>query len=409
MADQHNDNNNQPEKVNTRFPGLQAANGVKPENMNVLPGAAGQGGDGDANNSQQQQAQQQQNSGGDNNNGAAAQAAAAGANANGNDNGDQQQPGAKPAGSAVDLDNLSDEDRDKLIEKLTKGKVKSLGDLDEAPKPKSKEELEAEATQRRQDALSWAIDTGKVKREEYDEAIVMQSKSDRELALSAFTASLQAEDEDVTPEEAAELFKDVYHEGQKADGPLYKAGQREIKKLADAVRREKAGILDEIEPDFENFTQTQSQFKAFKKQVKTIADTAPKTVDFTIPYKNVDGSENNLSYTAQVDPAILNKIVNDLTAENAFVVRNISSNGKINEKALSEELTYHIKARMFDTVIPQLLADHGKKVEELLVVQLGNKRIGNQNLNNGQQSAGANGTKTNTYPGLNDWKAKQKF
>ncbi len=393
MADTNdNNNNNQPEKIQTRFPGLHTASGRRPDDLEVLEPVAGQ--QGDANNSNE-------NSGENNNNAGAP--ATAGAN-----DGNNQPGGEKPNtnNGAVDLDTLSEEERDKMIEKLTRGKVKSLSSLEEPAPQKTKEQLEAEANQRRQEALSWAIDTGKVKREEYDAAIVVQSKSDRELALSAFTAGLQAEDPSTTPEEAAELFKDVYHEGQKEDSPLYKAGQREMKKLADSVRREKIGILDEIEPDYNTFTETQAQFKAFKKQVKTLADGVPKTIDFAIPYKAADGKEETLNYSAPVDAAVLNKIVNDITAENAFVMRNISSNGKINEKALAEELTYHVKARMFDVVVPQLLADHGKKVEERLVVELGNKRDGSQNLNNGQQQSPGGNQQTNSYPGLNDWKKK---
>ena len=388
MSDQ---NNNNEQKIQTKFPGLHSAMGVKPGQMEVL--GTGAEGEGENTNTDSQNSGGEQNNGGTENNG-------------GTGAGQQQQQQQPNSKNALDLDALSDDERSELLAKLTKGKIKSLDEIQDPPKQKTKEELEQEASQRRQEALAWAFDSGKLKREDYEDAIVLKSKSDRELALAAFTASLQAEDKDITPEEAAELFKDVYHEGQKEDSPLYKAGQREIKKLAEAFRNEKIGVLDEIEPEYESFTQTQSQYKDFRKKVKAIAETQPKVLDFAIPYKSADGAEESLTYSIPVDQKVLDKIVNEVTAEQSFAVRNIASDGKIDEKALATEISYHVKARLFDTAIPQLLQEHTKKVEEKLMVVLGNKRLQGPSLANGQQNTSSGGQQTNSYPGLKAWSAK---
>lgn len=369
------------EKVKTAFPGLQQASGVKPENMEVVkPSPEG------------------------------AQAAAS-------------APKPEPAKTEtkaeapaekqkINLDELSDEDVNAILAKRSKGKINSIDDLDSLVnpvKPKSTEEIEAEKQKRKTDALAWAFENGKLKKDEYEKAIVEKSKTDRELALAVFTANLQSEDKNVTIEEAEEIFRDAYHEDAEADSKLFKVGQKEMKNLAESYRKEKFSALDQVEPDYDNFTQTQDQYKSYKGVVKKAIAELPTELTFGVPYKDLNGVESTIDCKIAVDPKVIAKLTADYTDQKAFLMRNMSAEGKFDEADMRKELEYHMKAMTFDKAIPELLKAHGEEVEKRLMVELGNKKNGAQPLNNGQQNtAGSGAVKTNTYPGLHQHMDKQR-
>jgi len=300
-------------------------------------------------------------------------------------------------------DELSDEEKDELLAKLTGGKIKSRAELE--PKvEKTAEEIAKEKEDKKKEALAWGIDSGKIKMDEYDKAVLAKSKSDREIALQLFTAEEMAEDKDLKPEEAEQMLMDAYHEGDE-ESKLFKVGQKEIKKLADAYRKETAAAVDGIDQEYEQHTQIISQFKAYKGQVKKVAAELPKEVTFNFDYeplnKELDGAKSTLKFSVPVDEKAINKIISDYSSENNFALRNTLSNGKIDEKKISEEMSYHLKAMMFDKAIPELLKQNAEQVEKLLLVQLGNKRNPTQSLNNGQQPVARAPQKQNTYANLN--------
>src|ERR1700748_3604735 len=167
-------------------------------------------------------------------------------------------PVENPAKAEFNIDELTDDQINELIAKKTGGKVKSLSELNK-PEPKTKEELEKEQEKRDADALSWAIETGKVKMVDYDNSIKGQAKTDREIVLADFIAEVQAEDKEITIEEAEEMFKDAYHEHDDTS-KLYKIGQKEIKRLADIYRKSKYSLPD-YKSEYNETIQAQEQYK----------------------------------------------------------------------------------------------------------------------------------------------------
>lgn len=390
-------------KIQTRFPELHAANGVSAEQMEVLPPEEKKDGQAAAADGQQQQQQndqqqqQQDNSGGNNNNGDQQQQAAA-----------QQQQSEEKGFNLKDLEGMPEEQRNAILDKLTGGKFKSLEELN-PPKQKSAEELAEEATTNRRNALAWGLENGRFKQEDYDNAVVLKSKSDRELALMAFGESVRAEEKDLTDAEVEELFKDAYHEGQKEDSMLFKTGQRNIKELAAAVRQNKTGILDSFEGEYNEVQQINQQFKGYKKQLKDVIAQQPKSFEFSFEHPNLDGTANTLKYTLNVDQKEIDKVVSEMSSEKYFSVRNLEANGKYDDKKLAEDFQYHLKARVFDTVMKQALADNTKDVEKRLLVQLGNKGHDGPQLNNGQAGKLGDGSKTNSYDGLHQFHGTGKY
>ena len=314
---------------------------------------------------------------------------------------DEVQPNAgaqqEPAANTFDVDALSDEEKDKMLARLTGGKIKSRSEL-ETPVVKSAEELAAEAEKRKTDAFTWAIESGKIKKADYDKALVEKSKSNREIALSIFTSELQAEDKDITAEDAEEMFRDTYHEDKDPDTKLFKIGQKEMNKQAEAYRKEKFSAIDNIEPEYDNYTKGENNYSAYKKQVKAISAELPEKLTITIPFKGANGEDTEISYEIPVDEKVKTKILNEFIAQNTYSNISKSAGDKgIDEKALAAEITYHIKARMFDEVLPKAIKESREQEREATIVYLGNKQTAGAQLNNGTQNTRPEGQKFNDY------------
>lgn len=305
----------------------------------------------------------------------------------------------------INIDNLTDDEINNLIEKRT-GKKVSLADLTK-PEQKTPEEIEKAAQKRNSDALAWAIESGEITKEQYDAAIVGKSKTDRDIALALFTADALADDKDLTPEECEEMFKDAYHETDDTT-KLYKVGQKEIKKLADAYREKNFGVLDEIGPKYDETVQTQDRFKAYKSTVKKVADEMPKEIEVKQMYKYLDGKEEEITYKIPVNEKVLASLVKDASSLSSFQSENFFNEGKFDEKQQAKKLSYHLKAQSFDEVIAEVIKQTTKEVETRMEVVLGNKRNGAPELNNGRQEINRKPNKTNTYSSLEQHMANRR-
>lgn len=290
------------------------------------------------------------------------------------------KPEEKPA--AINVDELTDDQINELIEKRT-GKKVLLADLNK-PEPKSKEDQEKEVQEFKNKAHSWALEQGKIKKDEYDNAIIGQSKTDRELALAAFTAEMQAEDKDITPEEVEEMFKDTYHESD-PESKLYKIGKKEIQKLAKDIRNTNYNIPD-YEAEYKEVVQTEEAYRSYKAAVKKVGAEIPKDFEIVMPYQYLDGVKSDITYKIPVDDKVFNKLLADASSENSFLAENFFSDGKVDEKQLTKKLNHNLKALMFDPLIQEILKQNTKEVETRMEVVLGNKRNGAPELNDGRQN-----------------------
>lgn len=309
------------------------------------------------------------------------------------------KPEEKPAPAEkvpeINIKDLTDDQINAWIEERT-GKKVSLADLTK-PELKTKEDLEKEAIQRKSDALSWAIENKKLTQKQYEDAVIGKNTGDRDLTLKAFTAELQAEDKDITAEEAEEMFKDFYHEND-SESRLFKSGQKEIKKFADSYRKQNFGIMDEIESEYTQYDTLQSQYKEYKSTVKKLAADIPKEMEYVMPYKYLDGEESTITYKVPVDDKIFNKLLADASSEVSFL--NENTDGKFDEKTLAKKLTHNLKASMYDLVISAILEQNTKEVEKRMEVVLGNKRFNGPQINSGRQETTKQPVKPNTYSAL---------
>jgi hypothetical protein len=280
-----------------------------------------------------------------------------------------------PEAAKVNLDELSDDDFLELYQKRTGKKAKSLDDLKEPPKPPTKEELEAAAEREQTESLEWALSTGKVKREDYDKAVVAKQKDNRTIALALFTEELQAEDKNITPEECEERFGEFYAEAEDENSWKRIRAIKQMNKVADEYRAQFSAI-DNL-PEEYRAERTATQLKAnYAKGIKEIIKASPKEISFPIPYTNVDGSETTLEYKVPVPEKIFKQVTELLTSDGM-------ENGKLGTSKpdyVAAEVAWQVRARMIDEAVPVIMAEHAKKVEEDLMVNLKNARNPQQSL-----------------------------
>lgn len=302
---------------------------------------------------------------------------------------------AEPVPAAkVNAEDLSDEEFEKILQKRT---GKTLKELTPEVK-KTAEEIAAEAKQKKSEVLAWALENKVIEKDKYDKSIVDASKSDEELALQIFTANVQAEDKDISAEEAKEMFMDTYHQVD-PENRLFKIGQKEIKKLADAYRKENLIDDEDIASKYDFVVNTQNNYKAYKGQVKEVAAELPKAFEFEMTVDGDKGTKETFKYEFPVDEKILTKVLGEFSAEKEFSIRDIASDGKIDKKQISAQMQDALKARLFDTIVPELLKKHEANVKTFTLAQA--KNIPDQRqLNNGRQDTSKPAAAPQARPGF---------
>lgn len=317
---------------------------------------------------------------------------------------EEPQAAAPKSFSIDDVDGMDEEAKEALIQKLT---GKSSDEI-KGPKKKSKEEEESEAEQFKNDALAWSIESGRVSRKEYEAIVADKTKTNRELALKVFTASIMAEDKDATPEECEELFRDTYHEDKADDNPkLFAVGQKEIETLANNYRKQHFSAVDGMEDTYREHLSIQGNYKAYKSQVKKVAEALPKEFSVSVPYTTATGEETSLEYKFPVEQSVVDKIVANASGEKSFSLRDLVNDGKIDYKAVQYDMENSIKAAIFDKMMPEILRQHGEEVEKRLMVVLGNKKSTEAVVNTGIQPLADPAPKINSYPNLHATRNKK--
>lgn len=296
-------------------------------------------------------------------------------------------------------DDMSEDDFNKLLAKRTGGKFKSLTDLTPAAQP-TPQEIEAANNKKKTDAHLWAIESGKITKEKYDQTIKDSTRGDRDIALALFTNSLKEEDKNITTEEAAEIFADTFHEAAEEGSRLKKTGEAQIKKMADQYRKENLSILDEIEPAYDEVVQTQTQYQGYKSRVKEVSEKIPKTMPVEVAYTDVDGNAVTLTHEFAVEESVIKKVVDEVRSQNSFTIKNVTTNGKITDKEVEADILNRIKAATYDSAIKSMYEAGLKKGEERAIMVMGNKRNQQQTLNDGQQSVSKPPAQLNEYSGL---------
>lgn len=307
---------------------------------------------------------------------------------------------AKSAGQKIDFDKLSAEDKNELLDKISGGKYKSVEDLT-PPAQKTSQQLAEEKEKKNANAVAWALENGKIKKSDYDRLTTEKTKNDQDLTFALFSASVKEDDKDLSDEDVLEMFKDHYHlESEETNPRLFKAGQKAIQKEANQYRKENFSAIDDLPGEYDNFLSVQDQYGNYKSVVKKVSAELPKEFKFELPFKNVDGKEETLSYTIPVDDKDIAKLAADFANQKQFHLENLTANGKFEDKEYVKKMTFALKSIAFDKIIPILLAKNAEDVETRTIAMLGNKRVESPSFNNGRQVNQKAAVENKGYPRL---------
>lgn len=277
-------------------------------------------------------------------------------------------------------DDLSDEDFLKAYEKRTGKKLKSIEDLKEPAKPLTPEQITEAKKKEETEALDWAFSTDKLKREDYDKAVVAKSKEKRAIALEIFTAEEQAEDKNLTSAECEEKFKDFYCEEEDEDSWKRKKALKAMNAVADNYLAQYKGI-DTLTDEYREVKTNAQRHKEFSKEVNAIAKEIPNKLSFSHPTgEEVEGKQVMFDYEVEVDDKVTAQIAKELIATGNAKMWNAKP------EVIKAEIEYHVFARNKDKIISDLLAKNTIKVADEVEVRFRNARNPQQQIG-GQQPA----------------------
>lgn len=264
-----------------------------------------------------------------------------------------------PVAAAPSAAEISDEQFEMELAKRTKGKIKSLSDLN-PPAPKSAEEIQAAIEKEKQDAFQWALANGKTKQEDYDKAILGRAKTNREIALNLFSEEVLAINSKATPAEIEEQFKDAYGEELDEDSPLRKLRQRQMDKLADEYRAAIGKDIDNIEPAYKEYQQSLRHKADYDKQVDEVLQEAPAALNFPVKYTNAAGAEVEMDLAYEIEPSDLKQLKKDMRSEGIYQSMG-GAEREFKKAELQEAFNYNLKALAFDKMIAKIASDAANK------------------------------------------------
>lgn len=218
---------------------------------------------------------------------------------------------------------LSDEELLKILQSRNIT-VSSLDDL--KPKP-TQEELDAQAAARQNKILAYGLETGKVKREEYDIFNQQLSKKDQ-IAVSKFESELR-KDSSLTEDQIQDALKDYTLSMLDEENPARKYRQQELEKLGEYELKEKYKSIFDLPSEYDKHEQSElskAQLKrkveaglaVYKADLEKVIDTLKKE-DFVIGDEN--GENETISFEYSEDA--LKELRKTLTNPD-FVVSQIS-------------------------------------------------------------------------------------
>lgn len=300
----------------------------------------------------------------------------------------QDPPVQQAQAATVNYEDISDEELNKILAKRTKGAVKSLEDF--TPKVvKTKEELAEEEERQNTAAITWALTSGKVKREDYDTAIREKDKSNRDLALTLFTAELKSEDSKITPEEAEEMFKEYFMEDAEEGNTQRKLRLKEMNKTADAYRKEKYGFIDNISPDYKQHLTTEENKKLIGQKMADVFDTFAPEIELKSTYTPAgaaDGETSELSFAYKIDDAELKSIKKDTKERLVNMLTKLSVDpATITDESIKEEFNSVVRARYFDKIVAHAVTESANKAKLDTEAYYKNIPVRTPNFASGQQ------------------------
>lgn len=265
----------------------------------------------------------------------------------------------EPSATMVpNFDELSDEQRNEWLAKLTKGKIKSIEDLTPAAPPvqKTREELEREEEEERNEAISHAFSSGKIKKDDYDRAVSTRSKSEREIAFDLFASDVKAFDKDLTSEEISLLFSEQFGENESEGSLKYKRGQAEIQRIAQNHLAQ-FPTAEQMVEDFRMQKKAEYNKSQLGKMVDQAFETISDNMAFKFKYKNASEADTEVDLSYAIDEADLKSIKRDAKKNIVGFYTQLGVDIKdVKEADLLDAINTDLKSKLFDKIVPTIAA-----------------------------------------------------
>lgn len=265
---------------------------------------------------------------------------------------------ATPAPDAVPASaEITDEQFEAYLAKKTNGRVTKLADLDEPIAQPTPEQIAEQVKKKKSDGLAWAIGSQRINQEDYERAVVIGSKAEREIALELFAANVREIDPKITEDEIGQRFQDYYREELDDNDPMRVLAQKDMSKNVAAYRNDITGKVTNVEKDYDEYLTSTRTIKAFNKQVNTaFKEDLPASIELEYTFPHADGTEHTVKIPFAIDEKV-SKSVRDSFQGNRTLFDEIKGkDGKVTNKDIVEAALYSIKANAFDA-IPAMLRD----------------------------------------------------
>lgn len=269
----------------------------------------------------------------------------------------------KPAPTAFNVDEMSDDERDALMAKLTKGKVKKISDLTPAAQ-KTKEEIAQEEEQEKTDALNWMFSTGKSTSTDYASALVVKSKENRDIALALFGEELKELNVKITDEEVLEQFRDYYLEDSDEDTTGRKLRVKEMNRLAENYKKEKAGFLDNILPEYKEFKNKDANKELIGQRIDEAFEVFIPKIAAKATYTSADDKETTFDIDFTLEDSEVKAVKKEVRKSMVSMLSTLGVEAKdIDPNLINKEIDSVLKSRQFDKAISYFASEAAKKAK----------------------------------------------
>lgn len=281
---------------------------------------------------------------------------------------DTNTPPAEVTPPAIDFKSADDTTKLKAYNDMFGTQFTSIEQIKPAPPKPTKEEIEAAAAQKRQEALSWAIAEGKLKQEDIEKAVLAKSKTTRDIAFELYAADLRNEDPDISEEDIKSSFEDYYHEDKDEKSPLRRAALKRMERLAESYRAENTSAYESVEGEYDKTLTSRAQYESYATNIKSVAKELPKAITIDVPYKSADGSTIEYKYEVPVDEKVMEKIRKDFLNENTFKFLG----AEVKPEDVRDEMLTAIRGKMLPSIIAEVVRQDRENVTKEILARMKN-------------------------------------
>lgn len=291
-------------------------------------------------------------------------------------------PASQPEGDESDIDD------EKLLAALRKKTGRDFKSLDEFTADR-KEPTEDEKKQAAETERSEAIEFGKVNKlfsqADYDKFITFSAKDPSDAVQERFVARAIEADKNLTPEEAQDLFNEVFHIMEPEDSYKFQEGQRMIQKEYEDEKNKEFANIAGVTGLYKDYKENTAKAQAYSSEVSKLFTPEKLPTKFEFP---IDGEI--ISFPVDLKNKQVIDILDNIKKDYLTVDMMRSSTdrtGKLNEQGLAAQINLDLQQALVKEIVTEVAKSYSAAV--LVKAKLGRRGVININE---ETSSGATGS-----------------